>query len=97
MENQKDRKEQRIRQLSVAAFLRMKGHAVIRFEPVPGKQFSDIVFEKSSTIVADQARFFEGATVNALEYYQELTELKKNIQEHRRHELQTREIDRQRS
>jgi hypothetical protein len=79
-------KEHKVRHLSVAAYLHLLGHRIIRFAPVPGKQFSDIIFAYDSKLAADQAGYFEGAQVSALEYYEALTELKRSIQEARRNE-----------
>jgi len=71
------RREHLARSLPLAAFLRLKGHSVIRFDRVPDQpRFFNFVFEAGPDIDADRAAYFNGATVSALEFYEAMKRLR---------------------
>jgi len=43
-----------VRNLPLAAFLKLRGHRIIRFEPIPRKGFCNFVFERDATIGPDR-------------------------------------------
>jgi hypothetical protein len=74
----KNPSEREIHQLHLACFLLVKGHRLLRIEPVPGKAFSTFVFANDDKMASDRMDYFEHKTsVDPLAFYNQLTDLKK--------------------
>jgi hypothetical protein len=73
--------------LGAAGYLLAKGHRLLAVRPASsarGDSYCNFVFEHNSHIVGDRQEYFDGAGfVGALEYFQALSELKREIRKAR--------------